>query len=217
MTAWLIRAGKNGEDENKALEKGLAIVGWRELPNASKISSYDEMKIVHRNHYPEMKVKAIMNHLAQFWSFSRGIKKGDIAVLPMKTQSTVALGKILSNYTYKGGRHVRKVDWIREDIPRKDFSRDLLFCFGSLLSICRITRNNAEDRLKVMLTGKPDPNLKRGLGEVESQPGEVDEDSPLVDLEEQTFDQIRGLIESKFKGHNLARLVEAILNQTTFH
>ncbi len=33
-----------------------------------------------------------------------------------------------------------------------------------------------------------------------------------MDLEEQALDQIRKMIESKFKGHNLARLVEAILN-----
>ena len=31
-------------------------------------------------------------------------------------------------------------------------------------------------------------------------------------MEEQAFDQIRRLIESKFKGHNLTRLVESILN-----
>ena len=44
MALWLIRAGKHGEDEATALNKGMAIIGWREMPDLSNIQSYDEMK-----------------------------------------------------------------------------------------------------------------------------------------------------------------------------
>ena len=174
------------------------------------------MTTIYGNHYPDMKAKTVMNNLAQFWSFSHRMKKGDIAVLPLKTQSTVALGTIASNYRYKGGRHIRKVDWIQEDIPRKDFGQDLLNSLGSLMAVCQLMQNSAEDRLKVMLAGKPDPNLKIGIEGLISQPEVVSEDSHGVDLEEQTFDKIRGLIESKFKDHNMIRLVEEILNVQGF-
>lgn len=37
MALWLVRAGKYGEDENAALEKGMAIVGWLEMPDVSGV------------------------------------------------------------------------------------------------------------------------------------------------------------------------------------
>lgn len=212
MAVWLIRAGKMGEDENAVLEKGLAIVGWNEMPDSSDIASYDDMKAKHLEIFPDIKPKAAMNHAAQFWAFTHRIQKGDIAVLPLKTRSTVALGKITGDYEFRDGRHVRPVQWVREDIPRSDFGQDLLYSMGAFMTVCQIQRNDAEARIKVMLKGQPDPNLKGGVKpvptdeEIETDPG------GLVDLEEQAFDQIRKMIQSKFKGHNLERLVEAILN-----
>ena len=218
MTNWLIRAGKNGEDENEALEKGLAIIGWEELHDVSKVSSFKEMKTLLGKCYPEWKPRAIVNNAAQVWAFSHKIKKGAIVALPLKTRSTIALGKIIGDYEYKEGRHLRKVEWVREDIPRKDFGLDLLFSLGAFMTVCKIARNNAEDRLNKMLAGKPDPYLKSGRAGGKNQPDDEGEDAllvnreELVDIEGQAFDQIRGLIESKFKSHNLTRLVEAILN-----
>ena len=33
MALWVVRAGRHGEHEDTALEKGLAIAGWEELPD----------------------------------------------------------------------------------------------------------------------------------------------------------------------------------------
>lgn len=132
MTVWLIRAGKNGEDESAALEKGLAIVGWTEMPDASGINSYDEMKKKQAEYFPGSSPKTVVNHAAQFWAFTKRIEKGDIAVLPLKTRSMVALGKVTGKYEFRDGRHVRTVEWVREDIPRSDFGQDLLYSMGAL-------------------------------------------------------------------------------------
>jgi len=83
------------------------------------------------------------------------------------------------------------------------------------MTVCQIKRNNAEKRVKEILTGKPDPYLgrKKINSTVDSTVGPIgEEEQAFVNLEEQAFDKIRRLIESKFKGHNLTRLVEAILN-----
>jgi len=212
MAVWLIRAGKNGEDEKAALEKGLAIVGWIEMPDSSDIASYDEMKLRQAEYYPDWSPKAVMNRAAQFWAFTNKIQKGDIAVLPLKTRSMVALGKVTGKYEFRDGRHVRTVEWVRENIPRSDFGQDLLYSMGAFMTVCQIKRNDAEVRIKVMLTGKPDPNLKGGVKPVPTDEEIQTDEEGLVDLEEQAFDQIRKMIQSKFKGHNLTRLVEAILN-----
>jgi len=43
MALWLVRAGKHGERENLALEKGLALPGWDELPDLSDIKTREEL------------------------------------------------------------------------------------------------------------------------------------------------------------------------------
>ncbi len=210
MAVWLIRAGKHGEDEDAALETGYVIIGWREMPDISGVTTYEEMKKKYAEVYPEMLPRAIQNNAAQLWAFSNRIKTGDVAVLPMKTRSFVAVGKITGEYEYKDGRHMRKVDWIRQDIPRTDFGQDLLYSMGAFMTVCRIRRNKAEERFAAVLVGQRDPGLKGQTGEQKEI--ETEEDEVLVDLEEQAYDQIRLMIQSRFKGHDLARLVEAILN-----
>ena len=215
MALWLIRAGKHGEDENTALDKGLAIIGWLEMPDVSNVQSYEEMKRKHSEVYPDMSPNAVANNAAQLWAFAKRIEKDDLVVLPLKTRSAIAIGKIVGDYQYLEGRHVRKVKWIKEDIPRNAFGQDLLYSFGAFMTVCQIKRNNAEERVREILAGKPDPHLsgKNAKGSIDSELETIgEEEESFVDLEEQAFDQIRRLIESKFRGHNLTRLVEAILN-----
>lgn len=215
MALWLIRAGKHGEDENTALNKGLAIIGWHEMPDVSGVESYEAMKQKHFEVYPNMSPRAVTNNAAQLWAFTKRINKGDLVVLPLKTRSTIAIGEIVGDYQYLDGRHVRKVNWIKEDLPRNIFGQDLLYSFGAFMTVCQIKRNKAEERVREILAGKPDPHFS-GKEPKNNAATIIDPDSNeeqvLIDLEEQAFDQIRRLIESKFKGHNLTRLVEAILN-----
>jgi len=65
MALWLVRAGKHGEDENTALEKGLAIIGWAGMPDVSGVKSFEEMKQKHFEIYPDMSPNAVTNYAAQ--------------------------------------------------------------------------------------------------------------------------------------------------------
>jgi restriction system protein len=210
MAVWLIRAGRQGEDEDTALETGHAIIGWKEMPDVSGVNTYEGMKKKQEEYYPDKLPKAIQNNAAQLWTFKHRIKVGDLAVLPMKTRSLIAVGKVIGEYEYKDGRHVHKVDWKRPEIPRTDFGQDLLYSMGAYMTVCQIQRNNAEERFAAALAGQRDPGLAGKPG-IPKEP-ENGEDGTIVDLEEQAYDQMRLMIQSHFKGHDLARLVEAILN-----
>jgi restriction system protein len=210
MSVWLIRAGKHGEDEDAALESGKAIIGWKETPDVSGVATYEAMKKKLGEIYPDMTPRAVQNNAAQLWAFSHRIKPGDVVVLPMKTRSVVAVGKVTEEYEFKDGRHVRNVDWKRPGIPRTDFGQDLLYSMGAFMTVCRIKRNKAEERFDTVLKGQRDPGLKGQTGSTKET--DTDESDALVDLEEQAYDQMRLLIQSRFTGHDLARLVEAILN-----
>jgi len=159
MALWLVRAGRHGVDENAALEKGMVLVGWSEMTDMSGVKSYEEMKQLHTKVYPDMAPKAVMNNAAQLWAFVKRINIGDYVVLPLKTRSTIAIGKVTGDYQYLDGRHIRKVKWVKDDIPRNTFGQDLLYSFGAFMTVCQIKRNNAEERVKEILSGKPDPHF----------------------------------------------------------
>ncbi|MCF7855240.1 MAG: restriction endonuclease [Candidatus Pacebacteria bacterium] len=204
MTVWVVRAGKHGQDETTALEEGIAIVGWREFGDLSNIPSVDEMRALHRKIFPDMKEQAVINNAAQIWAFVKRINKGDIVVLPLKTQSAVALGKVTGDYEFRKGRHVRSVQWVRTDIPRDAFGQDLLYSMGAFMTVCQIRRNNAAERIKDVMAGRPDPVLVKNKEN-------VDEPEDIPDIEQFAGDQIRSFISRKFKGHELAQLVAAVL------
>ena len=127
------------------------------------------------------------------------------------------MGEIVGDYQFEPAGpdpffHWRQVKWVAEAVPRDNFGKDLLNTFGAFMTICRVQRNNAESRIEAMRSN----NWKAETISTITQRGVVDAESADelgvdTDLEEQARDQIARLLMSRFKGHGLARLVEAIL------
>lgn len=212
MSVWLVRAGRNGEQENIALENGLAVIGWDELTDLADTDSreklYDQMQLA----YPNEGKNSISNHVGQVWAFRGRIEKGDLIVLPLKTRSMIAIGKCVGDYKYEpinppGARHARAVKWVREDIPRDAFGKDLLYSFGAFMTVCQIKRNNAETRIRAILEGKEDPLVPA----IDEKPEEPEDILSVPDLEQYAADQIRQYIARKFKGHELSQIVSQVL------
>jgi restriction system protein len=108
--------------------------------------------------------------------------------------------------------HWREVKWIEEDIPRSNFDQDLLYSFGAFMTICRIQRNDAEARVRAMAkAGWKIVGVRPPLITVDDEEEEADAEKAPADLEQISRDQIAKLILAKFKGHGIARLVNAIL------
>jgi len=207
MTVWLDRAGKHGEQEQLALNEGVAVVGWDEVPDMSQCKTRDELFQLLQQTYPEEKNKTLYNWRSQLWAFLHRWKKDDLVVLPLKHRSAIAIGRVVGDYKYRpqgpeGAYHSRPVEWIRTDLPRTAFDQDLLYSFGAFLTVCEIRRNNAEQRIMAILEGKKSPPpIEEPEEEIEEKP----------DFEQQARDQIMAYISRKFKGHNLERLVSEIL------
>ena|SRR5271165_5434339 len=61
--------------------------------------------------------------------------------------------------------HYRTVKWVGEDRPRSTFAQDLLYSFGAFMTICRIQRNQAEERVRAMAHNHWKPEGRTGGGE----------------------------------------------------
>jgi restriction system protein len=164
--------------------------------------------------YPNTKPKAILNWVSQVWPFAHEIKKGDLVVLPLKTQPAIQIGEITGDYHFEPEGpdpyyHWRPVKWIAEAVPRANFGQDLLYTFGAFLTICRVQRNNAEGRIIAMQKNGWKPETISAV--IEPTVASTDEAANGANLEELAQDQIAQLIGARFKGHALTTLVEAIL------
>ena len=93
MAIWLVRAGRNGEREDFALENGVAVIGWNELGDLSGVKSRDDVKALLQKVYPQFGKAKVNNNAGQIWAFRATIEKGNLVILPLKTRGTIAVGK----------------------------------------------------------------------------------------------------------------------------
>jgi restriction system protein len=202
MSFWLVRAGRHGEQEQGALENNVVTIGWNELPDLSEVKTKSELVKLYRQVHPDAEKAPAANHVSQIWQFAHEIQKGDLVALPMKTRSGIEIGQIEGEYEYKALtddiKHIRPVKWLRT-IPRSAFDQDILYSLGSLRTVCGIKRNDAENRVKKLLQGVK-PKTPEGAKK------------EVIDIAEYARDQIVKHIGAKFRGHDLARLVDAILH-----
>ncbi len=218
MALWLVRAGSHGEFEKKFIEDGLVFATWEDLDvDFRTLATKEQFRQALEDTYPDAPKGRITNHLGQLWAFGHEMLVGDWVAMPLKKKAVIAFGEIKSEYKYFPGAkdpfyHGRKVKWLSSEVPRSVFDQDLLYSFGAFMTICKIQRNDAENRVRAIAA-----NGWKSTGTLVLDEGVVDGEG--VDLERLAMDQIAKLIIAKFKGHGMERLVEAILQAqgyTTF-
>ena len=214
---YLARAGRNGEDEEYALDNNVVVVGFRDVPSLAQAKDYDAVFKIVESAKGGGKVRSIGNYAGQIWAFALAMKEGDIVVMPRKLTSQIAIGEVAGPYKFQKVRneyrHTRPVKWVHTDLPRTTFEQDLLFSFGAFMTVCTITRNDAERRVAAVLAGKGDPGFSSPSPSRDkaSSGKEPPVEEPATDIEQLAQDQIVRHIQSRFAGHALSQLVEAVL------
>jgi len=223
MTMWLVRAGKYGEHEPRFFEDGRVYLTWGEFDNIdlSVAANYEGIKALMQQQYPGEPARRIGNWSGQVWAFTLAMKPGDWVIVPRKSSGTIAVGEIKAGYTFDASanpvhRHFRSVQWLNTNVPRSAFDQDLLYSFGAIMTVCEIKRNEAEKRVRAMAQkgwkSVPVTITLPVSGNSVPMPAE----SAEIDLEQLARDAIAKVIIQKFKGHGLARLVQAVLNAQGF-
>src|SRR5205085_2187716 len=101
----------------------------------------------------------------------------------------------------------------RPDVPRQVFAQDLLYSFGSFLTICEVTRNRAVDRTLAIAKTGHDPGPVVAIASAKAVEAETisDEVAATQNLDTLTRDQIRAHVATYFAGHGFTRLIAALL------
>ncbi|TSA50182.1 restriction endonuclease [archaeon] len=212
MALWMVRGGRYGQQEELALDNSITCIGFSEVADLSSSKNYELVVEVVREAYPDASKGRAQNHAAQLHAFVNRIQEGDLIAMPLKTRRQIALGKATGPYNYRTDlghvHHCRAIEWIRPNVPRKEFAQDLLYSLGAFMTVCQIQRNDAEVRVRAILTGESDPGF--ALPGKETAPT-VKETEAQIDIEQLVHDQIINLLETHFKGHDLARLTATVL------
>jgi restriction system protein len=212
MAVWVVKGGRSGEREQRMLDHGCVAIGWEELGDLSEHPDRDSLSMRYRATYPDAPEGRVPNHVGQLFRFANETKVGDLVVVPLKTSSSIAVGEITGPYQFKEDlgpdmSHRLPVKWLRTDIPRSTVDQDLRHTLGTLLTVSRAERNNAERRIRKMVTDQG--NDTSAAVSPLSTPDQLGD--ALQDIEEQARDQILSHMSRKYRGHDLARLVDAVL------
>lgn len=212
---WLVRAGRYGDQEQAALDNNIVTIGWNDLGNISDFQSKEAFLELFETTYPNEKPKAIINKANQVWRFKNEIEIGDLVVLPLKQEPSIAMGEVISNYKFTEDlgsdiKHIRRVKWITKDMPRTSLNQDLLYSLGAFMTVCRIQRNDAETRIPAAVQNYLDKTSSPSSLASNTIEESLDDKSVVADLETLGKDQIRSFINQQFAGHRLQDLVAAI-------
>lgn len=215
MSVWLVRGGKHGEHEAKFIEDGRIYLTWDDLPNSlAHITRKDEVRELLQSSYSDAPTARIASWTGQISNFVFRMNSGDLIVMPRKGRGQFSVGRVTGDYTHTQSnvlpyRHSRSVSWINLEVPKTSFDLDLQFSLNSIATICGVNRENADERVLAVVTGKAAPIRSRGPASAE---GTIESTAEApTDFADLAKAQIAQHIIRKFKGHRLAELVGAIL------
>ncbi len=214
---WIVRAGKQGDREISAIERGQLLPGFLEVGDLRRLPNREAILEHLEGVMPEDGRNRLKNFAAQLNAFAHRIQVGDLVVMPRKLTDGVAIGEVTGEYVFDAEnpyRHSRPVKWSADSVPRDIFKQDLRYSLGAFMTICEIRRNNALDRVRAVLKSGVDPGAllgKQGLTPAQTTDEDTDSEDYAIDIEDIANQQIVSLIKTEFAGHALADLVAEIL------
>jgi restriction system protein len=156
MTLWVVKGGRGGLREERFLARSVIGIGWGELGDLASYPDRDALKAAYLGAFPSRSDAHVSTQVAQMWAFARRMKPGDLVVVPFLGRDEIAIGEIRGPYRWIPDGdpdipHRRSVTWHVTDLPRVAFDQDLLYSFGGSVSVCSVSRNDAERRVRAMV------------------------------------------------------------------
>jgi restriction system protein len=219
VNAWIVRPGRNGEHEEWAIKSGRAAIGFHEVPDLTPATTREAVRQAVNMAFPTDPAMRQVNFASQMWAIRGGIQPGDLVVMPMKTTRKLALGICTSGYEYatddtQRRRHTVGVDWKTQDVSRSGIKQDLLNTINGAMTVFQAKRNNADERLRVVLATGVDPGGP-DADDITTQDPAVTTDDAVDPTPSITLGAIRDRVTTflveNFREHQLTELIAAIL------
>ena len=221
QATWVIRAGRNADHYDYAVENGLVGVGFGHLPDLSEVSGRDEIAELVSRKWPEGSEAQVRARAGQLWAFLSRVRCGDLVVMPGKNNSEFAMGTVTREYWYDDRdpywRHFVSVDWKLTDVPRTAVKPDLLRSLLARTTIRTITRHDEVWRLQQLLKTGRDPGGRVDESDLSAlvEQSRSETDYPTEDHKEQK--RLREEWAEKLSPENILSLSRSDIRAFTNH
>jgi len=190
-------------------------VGWDEIGDLNAIGPNKQLlKQRLTATYPTAKPGAIPVWAGILLRFGFEMQHGDLVIYPYRPDSTLNFGRIVGDYQWEPGaplhRNRRKVEWLKTDVPRAQFSQSALYEVGSAVTLFKVKRH--ADEFEAFVNGQPPPTpVEHPLADETANA----EDAPNADrIEEYSHDFVIETLLRQIEGvrfeHFVAHLLEAM-------
>ena len=172
-TAWLIRAGSDGEFAVSFIENRIAAVDFGQVGDLSEVLSQDEVVALVKEDWPDASDREAGARARQLWTFRSKIRPDDMVVMPREGGSEYALGIVKHQYSYRHDassmRHAVTVAWRATEVSHTDMTEDFLKAFRPMRpTVNQIQIDKAAQRLQQLMETGQDPGPQAGSGGEES-------------------------------------------------
>lgn len=156
MAVWIIRAGREGERVDVALEAGVSAVGWAELGNLSG-KDKPQIRALLDQHFTNKAGNTLAAWAEGLDRFVSTVAVGDFVIMPYKGQPIVAIGRVTGPYRFRpdlgeDNKHTRDVSWLEPEYDRTLLPLDVTQAFaGAVPTIQRIKSELADGEMRLLL------------------------------------------------------------------
>lgn len=167
--AWIVRAGRRGENEDLARDEHIVLIGWSELGEIGPDTSRERLKELVRA-TGEDRDASVNAQAGSIYRFIHEMQEGDLAVLPLQREpGRASVGIIESPFIYRpdgvfkdrDAHYQRKVNWLSWGLPYDSFDPDLRSAFGAQGTVSEIRRDDSVHRILSAARHSPDVPVGR--------------------------------------------------------
>ena len=155
--AWIVRAGRDDEYAQVALDRHLIGIGWRRAGDLAGATAQRSVRALVTQAYPQEPAAIRTLYSLQLHAFRSTMRPGDLVVLLKRNRPDVAVGEVTGDYRFAPGAgpaHVRPVNWLQPRLRRSELGSDLL-AVPALAAVSRVTRPADVSRIADAAKGLP--------------------------------------------------------------
>ena len=167
-TAWVVRAGTDGEMVSHNLANDVVSVDWDDwaAPDLSRFADQDGYRSYSEEHFQHRTDENPQTSANQIWHFYHDISVGDIVVMPLKNHGPprdwIAIGRVTGDVEHDPdaaahAKHRRAVEWLAQAVSKIDAEGDLQSSIDSRGTLFRIDQPHVVQRLLSLAEDGFDP------------------------------------------------------------
>lgn len=170
-----------------------------------------------RSRYTDKSESWVANAAGQLLRFRHVMQPGELVVYPQKSDRTINIGRIASDYAYEPDvwpryPHRRAVEWIKTGLPREEFSQGCRYELGAAMSVFTV-KTHRDEIFAAAGLGVDKIDVERPDSEIVDADDAVwSEGEPTAErITELTRDYILKTFNTELKGHPFAQFCGWIL------